>query len=141
MHNSHYLCTKAMTKVFSSVFLPSHRLKGKWSLRRRQGFHSTLSISFTLCRHSTPNWYNLHSYFIYQWRESLPKGSQSLRFWRLMPKGERVLAQSKRTAPPPFKIFKMRFSIGILLYFRLICLLSIGIFKRWNFKIFPIDIY
>jgi hypothetical protein len=31
------------------------------------------------------------------------KGSQSLRFWRLMPKGERVLAQSKRTAPPPFQ--------------------------------------
>jgi hypothetical protein len=28
------------------------------------------------------------------------KGSQSLRFWRLMPKGEKVLAQSKRTAPP-----------------------------------------
>ena len=33
------------------------------------------------------------------------EGSQSLRFWRLMPKGEKVLAQSKRTAPPPnFKI-------------------------------------
>jgi hypothetical protein len=25
----------------------------------------------------------------------------SIRFWRFMPKGERVLAQSKRTAPPP----------------------------------------
>jgi hypothetical protein len=24
-------------------FIPSHRLKGKWSLRRRQGFHSTPS--------------------------------------------------------------------------------------------------
>jgi hypothetical protein len=34
-----------------------------------------------------------------------------------MPKGERVLDQSKRTAPPPknFKIFKRTFSIGILL--------------------------
>jgi hypothetical protein len=34
-----------------------------------------------------------------------------------MPKGERELAQSKRTAPPPknFKIFKRTFSIGILL--------------------------
>jgi hypothetical protein len=30
------------------------------------------------------------------------KGPQSLHFWRLMPKGEKVLAQSKRTAPPPF---------------------------------------
>jgi hypothetical protein len=42
------LCTKATTNVF-----PSRRLKGKWSLRRRQGFHSTLTISFTLRRHST----------------------------------------------------------------------------------------
>jgi hypothetical protein len=25
----------------------------------------------------------------------------SIRFWRFMPKGEKVLAQSKRTAPPP----------------------------------------
>jgi O-glycosyl hydrolase len=31
----------------------SRRLKGKWSLRRRQGFHSTLTISFTLRCHST----------------------------------------------------------------------------------------
>jgi hypothetical protein len=66
----YYLCTKAMTNVYSSVFLLSHRLKGKWSLRQRQGFHSTLSVSITLRRHSTPlfDWYNLHSYFIYQWR-------------------------------------------------------------------------
>jgi hypothetical protein len=32
----------------------SHRLKGKRSLRRRQGFHSTLSVLFTLRRHSAP---------------------------------------------------------------------------------------
>jgi hypothetical protein len=36
--------------------------------------------------------------------ESLKRASISLtsiRFWRFMPKGEKVLAQSKRTAPPP----------------------------------------
>ena len=36
--------------------------------------------------------------------ESNSKGlyfTQSIRFWRFMPKGEKVLAQSKRTAPPP----------------------------------------
>jgi hypothetical protein len=39
-----------------------------------------------------------------------------------MPKGEKILAQSKRTAPPPIskklrKVFKMmNFSIDILLY-------------------------
>jgi hypothetical protein len=34
-----------------------------------------------------------------------------------MPKGEKVLAQSKRTAPPPknFQIFEIKFSIGSLL--------------------------
>jgi hypothetical protein len=44
-----------------------------------------------------------------------------------MPKGEEVLAQSKRTAPPPiFKKFELRkdfsiddFSIGILLEFQI----------------------
>jgi hypothetical protein len=28
--------------------------------------------------------------------------TQSIRFWRFMPKGEKVLAQRKRTAPPPY---------------------------------------
>jgi hypothetical protein len=47
----------------------------------------------------------------------LPKGEQVLkrayisltriRFWRFMPKGEKVWAQSKRTSPPPN--FKMKF--------------------------------
>jgi hypothetical protein len=46
----------------------SHRLKGKWSPRRRQGFHSTPSnySSFTVTPHRSPIWYNLHSYIIYQ---------------------------------------------------------------------------
>jgi hypothetical protein len=49
--------------------------------------------------------------------ESNSKGlyfTQSIRFWRFIPKGEKVLAQSKRTAPPPN--FKTNdFQIGILL--------------------------
>jgi hypothetical protein len=49
--------------------------------------------------------------------ESSTKGlcfTQSICFWRFMPKGEKVLAQSKRTAPPPN--FKTNdFQIGILL--------------------------
>src|SRR5688572_26671371 len=86
----------------------SRRLKGKWSLRRRQGFHSTLSVSFTLCHHSTSlsNWYNPSLTFTCTNGEKVYTGSQRLRFWRLMPKGERVLAQSKRTAPPNFKKFR-----------------------------------
>jgi hypothetical protein len=41
----------------------------------------------------------LQSYFFYQWGESIRKiieGSQVLRFWRLMPKGEKVLSQKQK---------------------------------------------
>jgi hypothetical protein len=110
----------------------SHRLKGKRILRRRQGFHSTPSnySYFVVTPHRSPIWYNLHSYIICQrGRESKRAyiSLTSIRFWRFMPKGEKVLAQSKRTAPPPIskmKSFKfvlkescfllVSFSIGIL---------------------------
>jgi hypothetical protein len=47
------------------ISILSRRLKGKWCIRRRQGFHSTLTVSFTLRRHSTTlsNWYNLSLIF------------------------------------------------------------------------------
>jgi hypothetical protein len=71
----------------------------------------------------------VQSSLIYLW----PKGKKVIeglwwfRFWRFMPKGERVRAQSKRTAPPPIcknfsfskSIFKLvsylwyNFKIGI----------------------------
>jgi hypothetical protein len=58
-----------------------------------------------------------------------------------MPKGERVLAQSKRTAPPPknFKIFKRTFSIGILLsvILQIGMIFSIGIsFSKTSISIY-----
>ena len=118
----------------------SHRLKGKWSLRRRQGFHSALPVSFTLRRHSTSlsHWYNLHSYLLVPMGEK--KGSQSLRFWRLMPTGEKVLAQSKRTAPPlNSKNFKIKFSIGFPLeiIFQLVSIFKGGFFN-WYLNLFHI---
>jgi hypothetical protein len=105
-----------MTNVFSSAFLLSHRLKGKWSTRRRQGFHSTLSISFTLRHHSTLNWYNLHSYYSYQWGDRKDKGLTKSPFLAIMPKGERVLAQSKRTASPPIFEKKRFMSFQLVSY-------------------------
>jgi hypothetical protein len=89
-------------------YMLSHRLKGNWSLRRRQGFHSTPSnySFFAFAPHRSPNWYNLHSYIIYQRGRKYERAYislKSIRFWRFMPKGEKVLAQSKRTAPPPSK--------------------------------------
>jgi hypothetical protein len=51
----------------------SLRLKGKWSIRQRQGFHSNfdgithpLSLLMYLSIGMT-----LHSYFLYQWGESI----------------------------------------------------------------------
>jgi hypothetical protein len=48
-------------------------------------------------------WYNLNSFIFDQRGREYFKGLYfipSIRFWRFMPKGEKVLAQSKRTAPP-----------------------------------------
>jgi hypothetical protein len=92
---------------FQVYFKPSHILKGNWSLRRSQRF-PLHSIEIT---HPSPSlratlqlWYNLHSQFVCQRGESSYKEglyfTQSIRFWRFMSKGEKVLAQSKRTAPP-----------------------------------------
>jgi hypothetical protein len=56
----------------------SRRLKGKWSLRRRQGFHSTLSVLSTLRHHSTLALHIgiiFHSYIICQrGRQLIEKG-------------------------------------------------------------------
>ena len=98
-------------------------MKGKWSLRRRQGFHSTLSVLFILRHHSTLALHIgiiFHSYIICQrGRQLIVRGAYisliCIRFWRFMPKGERMLAQSKRTAPPPNFKMSFKFKIGILL--------------------------
>jgi hypothetical protein len=106
------------------ISMLSRRLKGKWSLRRRQSFHSTLSVLSTLRHRSTLSLHIgiiFHSYIICQRGETTyRKGlyfTLSICFWRYMPKGEKVLAQSKRTAPPPnFNILKTNdFQIGTLL--------------------------
>jgi hypothetical protein len=73
--------------------------------------------------HITLNWYNFHSYYLYQWGES-KKGSQKTLFLLINAKGGEILSQSKRTAPPPFEI---KLSIGnlLLIYFKFV--FSIGI--------------
>jgi hypothetical protein len=57
----------------------------------------------------------------------------SIRFWQFMPNGEKVLAQSKRTAPPPN--FKKNFSIGMI--FKLV---SLCVQKGESSSIFKINI-
>jgi hypothetical protein len=69
----------------------------------------------TLRRHSEPlsNFGIIFTHILFAKGEKVAKGlifHSSIRFWRFMPKGEKVLAQSKRTAPPPnFKnnVFKI----------------------------------
>jgi hypothetical protein len=97
-------------------FQPSHKLKGNRSLRRRKRLPLHSIKLLILRRHSEP----LSNFGIIFTHIVFAKGGvisyqglifhSSIRFWRFMPKGEKVLAQSKRTAPPPnFKndVFKL----------------------------------
>jgi hypothetical protein len=60
-----------MTNVFSSQML-SHRLKGKWSLRQRQGFHSIGIIYPSLSLRITLHFGKIftHIHYSYHWGES-----------------------------------------------------------------------
>jgi hypothetical protein len=92
---------------FQVNIMLSHRLKGKWSPRRRQKASTPLHRII----HPSPSLHNALQFGIIftpilftKGGEGLNKGYISLtsiRFWRFMLKGEKVLAQSKRTAPPP----------------------------------------
>src|SRR5687767_7681872 len=92
---------------FQVYFKPSHRLKGNWSLRRRQRLPLHSIKLLTLRRRSTQlsNFGIIFTHMLFtRGRERERKGlifHSSIGFWRFMPKGEKVLAQSKRTAPPP----------------------------------------
>jgi hypothetical protein len=72
----------------------------------------TLMISFNLCRYSTNSqWYDIHSYLFHHLGEGirpqrgrkLQQGSQVLRFWRLMPKGEKILSPKQKDRKPKAK--------------------------------------
>jgi hypothetical protein len=84
----------------------------------------------------------LHSYIICHRGREFEKGLLRLRFWRLMPKGERVLAQSKRTAPPHQfqKFYRKLFSIGIFQIsipqrnYISLAYLKEEVFKNWYLK-------
>jgi hypothetical protein len=96
---------------FQVNIMLSHRLKGKWSSRRRQKASTPLHQII----HPSPTLRNALQFGIIFTPILFTKGGESLngayisltsiRFWRFMPKGENVLAQSKRTAPPPISKF------------------------------------
>jgi hypothetical protein len=92
----------------------SLRLKGKWSIRQRQGFHSNsdgITYPLLLLMYLTIGM-TLHSYLLYHLGESIrpqrgrkcKKGSQVLRFWHLMPKGEKGLSPKQNDCTTISKI-------------------------------------
>jgi hypothetical protein len=72
---------------------------------RRQGFHSTLTVSFILRRYPahSPNWYNPSLIFTCTNGGERNKGSQRLRFWQFMPKGEKILSPKQKDCTTNFK--------------------------------------
>jgi hypothetical protein len=60
--------------------------------------------------------------------EKVLKGSQNLRFWRLMPKGEKVLSPKQKDRTTTIsKKFEMKFLTGILQ----LVFISIDAFSNW----------
>jgi hypothetical protein len=98
----------------------SRRLKGKWSTRRRQGFHSTLPVSLILRRHSTPlfNWYNLSLIFTCTNGGESKKGAQESLFLAINAKGGEILSPKQKDRTTNFKnlnyLQKSVFRIDIL---------------------------
>jgi hypothetical protein len=91
---------------FQVYFKSSHRLKGNSSLRRRQRLplHSIESLILRRRSEQLSVFGIIFTHMLFTKGEKVIRGlifHSSIRFWWFMPKGEKVLAQSKRTAPPP----------------------------------------
>jgi hypothetical protein len=92
MHNSYSSCAKAKTNVLSRVFLClGLDRKGNGVLGKGKASTTTKSVLYIICSNHALTFISL-----------LLKASSFLCFWRLMPKGEKLIGQSKRTAPPPY---------------------------------------
>jgi hypothetical protein len=83
-------------------------LKGKWSIWQRQRFHSTPSVSFTLCRYSaiSPIGIIFHSYYFINGGENI-KGLSKFLFLAINAKGgENIKPQVKGPHHHHFKNFR-----------------------------------
>jgi hypothetical protein len=133
-----------MTNMFFKyISILSHRLKGKWSLRRRQGFHSTLSVSFTLRHHSTSFslWYNLSLIFTCTNGGESKKSSQKTPFLEINAKGGEIISPKQKDRTTTLRKFLIDIFQNLVwfqlisIFFKLVtkCIwsLSIGIHKNW----------
>jgi hypothetical protein len=115
LHISYLSCAKAKTNMFPRVFwVLSLRLKGKWSLRRRQSFHSTDIIypspSLRIALHIG---IIRHSYIICQRGRESKKGSKDSIFGDLCQRGRESISpkQKDRTSMPISKNFETKFKV------------------------------
>jgi hypothetical protein len=122
----------------------SRRLKGKWSTRRRQCFHSTLSVSFTLRHHfiSLSNWYNPSLLFTSTNGEESLEGLTKSPFLAINAKGGESISPKQKDRTTTFrKILTDIFQIGMIfnwyifktnisIYFQLISIKSLLKAKR-----------
>ena len=100
--------------MFKYISMISLRLKGKWSIQQRQGFHSNsdgIIYPLSLLLQLSFVWPFIHIYFTI--KEEVFKGSQVFRFWRLIPKGEKVLSLNQKDCTTISKNLQMFISIGI----------------------------
>jgi hypothetical protein len=89
-------------------------LKGKWSIRQRQGFHSTLTVSFVVTP-QTLNGMTLHSYLYYHLGERC-KGLSTSPFLAINAKGRENIkpkAKGPHAPPPNFKKIRNEVLIGM----------------------------
>jgi hypothetical protein len=127
-----------------SISCISLRLKGKWSTRQRQSFHSTLSVLFTLCRYSTisPIGIIFHLYLFYQWGWKDKNGSQTSLFLAINAKGGEILSPKQKDRTTNFKNFKnddLCLSFQLVWYFQMVYLKD-GISKlvsKYKFQLKP----
>jgi hypothetical protein len=92
MHIFYSSCAKAKTNMLPSVFLYLFLdLKGNGVVGKGKASTTSSSVSYTLC----PT-------HVFTFISFLLKASRFLCFWRLIPKGEKLIGQSKRTATTPY---------------------------------------
>jgi hypothetical protein len=113
----------------------SLRLKGKWSIRQRQGFHSTLTVSLILCRYSTNSQIGMiftHIYFTI-WEKVLgpkggesSKGLQSYPFLAINAKGGQSIKPKAKGPHHHFKKFRNEVLIDIFQF----VFISIDVFSN-----------
>jgi hypothetical protein len=93
----------------------SRRLKGKWSIRRRQGFHSTLLVSFILRRYSALQiGIILHSYLLVPMGRKF-RGLSKSPFLAINAKEGENISPKKKDRTTTFRNFLK------LIYFKLVC--------------------